>query len=64
MKDAVQEDGPVTGFDEKDALYARVLNKVKQMSTDELFASMVATGIYTKSGKLTKEYGGRAKAQK
>jgi hypothetical protein len=45
-------------------LYSRVLKKIQKMSNDELFASMVATGIYTESGKLTKEYGGRARAKK
>jgi hypothetical protein len=43
---------------------ARIVNKMRNMSKKELFASLVATGIYTNSGKLTKEYGGMAHAKK
>jgi len=41
-----------------------VLAKVKRMSGKEIFESMVATGIYTPEGKLTKEYGGTAVAKR
>jgi hypothetical protein len=40
------------------AIHAKVLSNVKKMSTKQLFASLVATGIYTKEGKLTAHYGG------
>ncbi|MBI2927595.1 MAG: hypothetical protein HYY24_18010 [Verrucomicrobia bacterium] len=40
------------------AIHKRLLKKVRAMSSDQLFATMVRAGIYTKSGKLRKEYGG------
>lgn len=40
------------------ALHGRVLKKVAGMSTRQRFDYMVAAGIYTKSGKLTRHYGG------
>lgn len=40
------------------ALHARLLKKVAGMSTKERFDYMVSAGIYTKSGKLTRQYGG------
>jgi len=40
------------------ALYGRVVKKITDMSPDERLATMVRAGIYTKSGKLTKQYGG------
>jgi hypothetical protein len=39
-------------------VYERVVSKVAAMSSEERFATMVRSGIYTKSGKLTKHYGG------
>jgi hypothetical protein len=34
----------------------KVVAKVRAMTPKEGFASLVASGIYTKSGKLTKHY--------
>jgi hypothetical protein len=48
----------------KEALYARVVDNVRRMSGKQIFESMVITGIYTPSGKLTKEYGGTAHAKR
>jgi hypothetical protein len=40
------------------ALHKRVLERVRKMSPEEGFRSLVASGIYTAEGKLAKEYGG------
>lgn len=40
--------------------YRRVIAKLKAMSPDERFRTMVRAGIYTKNGQLTKKYGGLA----
>jgi hypothetical protein len=40
------------------ALYSRVVKKISAMSPEQRLATMVRAGIYTKSGKLTKHYGG------
>jgi len=37
-------------------LYARAIKKIEGMSTEERFDSMVRAGIYTRNGKLTKQY--------
>jgi len=39
-------------------LYSRVVKKIAAMSPEQRLATMVSAGIYTKSGKLTKKYGG------
>jgi hypothetical protein len=39
-------------------LYSRVVRKITDMSPEQRLATMVRAGIYTKSGKLTKQYGG------
>lgn len=39
-------------------LHKRVLDRVRKMTPDEGFQSLVASGIYTSDGKLAKEYGG------
>jgi hypothetical protein len=39
-------------------LHRRVLERVRKMTPDEGFRSLVASGIYTPEGKLAKEYGG------
>ncbi len=36
----------------------RVVKRMDAMSSKELFRSLVRVGIYTKGGKLTKQYGG------
>jgi hypothetical protein len=41
--------------------FAGVLEEMRRTPSEELFKTMVASGIYTESGKLTKEYGGTAK---
>ena len=43
---------------------ARIVRMMRAMSPKELFQSLVATGIYTPEGKLTKEYGGTAVAKR
>ena len=48
---------PQTGK-ELQALYRRVVKKIASMSPKQRLATMVRAGIYTKSGKLTKRYGG------
>ncbi len=40
------------------ALYDRVVKKVAAMSPDQRLATLIRAGIYTKDGKLTKQYGG------
>jgi len=40
------------------ALYDRVVKKVAAMSPDQRMATMIRAGIYTKDGRLTKQYGG------
>ncbi len=40
------------------ALYGRVVKKIAAMSPNQRLATMVRAGIYTKNGKLTKQYGG------
>lgn len=37
------------------ALHRRVVRKITAMSPEERIATMVRAGIYTKSGKLTKQ---------
>ena len=39
-------------------LYSRVVKEISAMSAKQRLATMVRAGIYTKSGKLTKQYGG------
>ena len=39
-------------------LYDRVVRKITAMSSKQRLATMVRAGIYTKDGKLTKQYGG------
>ena len=48
---------PRTGR-ELQALYSRVVKEIAAMSPKKRLATMVRAGIYTKSGKLTKQYGG------
>ena len=40
------------------ALYARVVKRIAAMTPRERIATMERAGIYTKRGKLTKQYGG------
>ena len=39
-------------------LHKRVLSRVRKMTPEEGFQSLVEAGIYTPQGKLAKEYGG------
>jgi hypothetical protein len=39
-------------------LHRRVVREITAMSPKQRLATMVQAGIYTKSGKLTKQYGG------
>jgi len=39
-------------------LYGRVLKRLTAMSSKKRLATMMRAGIYTKKGKLTKQYGG------
>jgi hypothetical protein len=49
---------PPRTFKELKALHKRVVRKITAMSPEQRLATMVRAGIYTKSGKLTKQYGG------
>lgn len=40
------------------SLVDRAIKKASAMSPSELFGTLVRAGIYTKSGKLRKAYGG------
>jgi hypothetical protein len=40
------------------ALYNRVVKEIAAMTPKERLATMIGAGIYTKAGKLTKQYGG------
>ena len=42
-----------------EALY-RVMESIRQMTDDELWALTVRAGIYTEDGRLTRKYGGTA----
>lgn len=39
-------------------MHKRVLERVRKMTPEEGFRSLVESGIYTPVGKLAKEYGG------
>jgi hypothetical protein len=39
-------------------LHRRALERVRKMTPEEGFRSLIASGIYTPDGKLAKEYGG------
>lgn len=39
-------------------LHKRLLQEVREMTPEEGFKDLVASGIYTPEGKLAKEYGG------
>lgn len=60
MKTATKYAEPPRTRRELKQLYDGVIREMKAMSSKELFATMVEAGIYTKSGKLRKEYGGTA----
>jgi len=50
--------GTVLSRSELLELHKRVLARVRKMTPEEGFRSLVASGIYTPDGKLAKEYGG------
>jgi len=50
--------GPVLSRRELLELHARVIKRVRTMTPKEGFQSLIASGIYTRNGKLTKEYRG------
>lgn len=50
--------------DELGALNARIVRKMQGMKPAELLGYVVASGIYTPDGKLTKEYGGTGVARR
>ena len=41
-------------------IYRETLERVRRMTPEERFQSMVETGIYAPDGRLRKEYGGEA----
>ncbi|PWU17913.1 MAG: hypothetical protein C5B50_10325 [Verrucomicrobia bacterium] len=43
------------------AAHRRALNAVGKMTAEERFELLVGAGIVSRTGKLTKRYGGRAK---
>ena len=53
-----QPNGDTTSRAELLDLHKRVLDHVRKMTPEEGFKELVASGIYTADGKLTKEYGG------
>jgi hypothetical protein len=48
----------VLSRDELLELHKRVLERVRKLTPEEGFRSLVASGIYTPDGQLAKEYGG------
>jgi hypothetical protein len=40
------------------SMQERVINRVRQMSSKELFELMISAGIYTRDGELTSHYRG------
>jgi len=57
LRVAPQSNNPLTRTELLD-LHQRVLERVRKMTPEEGFRSLVASGIYTPEGKLSKEYGG------
>lgn len=55
-KKKVLLDPNAPGLDEDTRRRRRVLAEMQRMSRQELFQLAVRAGIYTKKGKLTKEY--------
>lgn len=53
-----RSEAPVAARSEAEA-HRKVLDRVAQMSPDELFQWSVKAGVYTKDGQLTPEYGGK-----
>jgi hypothetical protein len=51
-------EAPVGATSEAEA-HRKVLDRVAQMSPDEIFQWSVKAGVYTKDGQLTPEYGGK-----
>jgi len=48
---------PAAGFQARRAkVYARVVRDMRSRTPKEVFATIMAAGIYTKSGRLTKPY--------
>ena len=45
------------------AAHRRALKRLGEMTPEQGFDLLVKTGIYTRNGKLTRRYGGRAKDQ-
>ena len=41
-------------------IFRETLERMRKMTPDERFQSMVRTGIYAPDGRLRKEYGGEA----
>ena len=39
-------------------LHKRVLDEIRKMTAQDGFRDLIASGIYTRDGKLAKEYGG------
>jgi len=58
MKGKVKFHRPPRNRRELLASYEHVINTVKNWTEEEFMASLVRAGIYTRNGKLRKEYGG------
>ena len=58
MKSAPKYAAPPRTRKELRALLDDSIKRMKAMSTEELFQTMVRAGIYTAGGRLRKEYGG------
>lgn len=53
-----QANGFVQSRKELLELHKLVIEEVRKMTPEEWFKDLIASGIYTPGGKLTKEYGG------
>ena len=53
-----ETNGSVLSRKELLELHERVVKRVRKMTPKEGFKSLIASGIYTRNGKLTKEYRG------
>ncbi|MDA1277958.1 MAG: hypothetical protein O2960_28520 [Verrucomicrobia bacterium] len=54
----LKENGAVESRKELLAFHDRVVKRVRKMTPQQGFQSLIASGIYTPDGKLAKEYGG------
>ncbi len=53
-----ETNGAILSRSELLKLHDRVVERMRRMTPEEGFKTLVASGIYTPDGKLAKEYGG------